>query len=339
MKISEMGEKRIVEAISAFAGLDSRVEVGFGDDGAVLRMNRKETGITITTDILVEGTHFLTDMLDLKDLGYKSYEVNASDIAAMGAYPIAAFLSLGLRQEMEFHLLKDFYKGFSQAAKRHGCHILGGDTVRAKCFFISVTLAGIHETGSKPLLRTAAKTGDRIYITGWPGESGMGFILLKNKSYGTLSPKKHPLVARHVRPKSRVREGMILAQYRNTGAVIDVSDGVYNELHLLSVSSKKKIIVNLPDLPVSRTLCKEAQSEGLDPLQLVLFGGEDYELLFTSSLKLSQIKRIFERERTRCPLHEIGRVEEGCGVVFLNEKGNPEIVGNRTFEHFSRERA
>jgi thiamine-monophosphate kinase len=339
MKIYEMGERRIIEAISAFAGFNRRVQVGFGDDGAVLRMKRKETGITITTDILVEGTHFLPDMLNLKDLGYKSYEVNASDIAAMGARPVAAFLSLGLKREMEFRSLTDFYKGFSVAAKRHGCLILGGDTVRSECFFISITLAGVHETGSRPLLRTGAKPGDRVYITGWPGESGMGFNLLKNKRHRIQTLNNHPLVTRHIRPKSRVKEGMVLARCGSTGAVIDVSDGVYNELHLLSGSSKKKILINLPGLPVSRILRKEAESEGLDPLQLVLFGGEDYELLFTSSLNLPRIKRMFERKGIRCPLHEIGRVEEGSGVVFIDEEGKPISVDDRTYQHFPRKRS
>lgn len=334
-----MGERGIIEAIGSFAGLNRHVEVGFGDDGAVLRINKKDHRITVTTDILVEGTHFLPDIVKLKDLGYKSYEVNASDIAAMGAWPIAAFLSLGLKPEMEYDSLKDFYKGFSLAAKRHDCLILGGDTVRSEIFFISVTLVGVYETGSKPLLRTGAKPGDRIYITGWPGESGMGFILMNEKRHGAGCQVKHPLVIRHLRPKSRVSEGMLLAHCGSTGAVIDISDGVYNELHHLSKSSGIKIAILLATLPVSGNLRKEARRKGMDPVQMVLFGGEDYELLFTSSLNPHRIKGMFERKGIRCPIHEIGWVEKGCGVVFLNEKGNQIPVGDRTFEHFPQERS
>ena len=174
MKISEMGEKRIIEAIGAFTGFNRHVKVGFGDDGAVLNIDRKCPSIAVTTVILVEGTHFLLPIVEFKDLGYKSYQVNASDIAAMGAWPIAAFLSLCLQSDMEYPFLKDFYKGFSLAAKKHDCCILGGDTVRSDRFCISVTLLGIYKTGCKPLLRNGAKPGSHLYITGWPGESGMG---------------------------------------------------------------------------------------------------------------------------------------------------------------------
>lgn len=339
MKISEMGEKRIIEALRSFTGSNRYVQVGFGDDGAVLNIDKKCPRIVVTTDILVEGTHFLPDSVEFKDLGYKSYEVNASDIAAMGAWPIAAFLSLCLPSDMEYRFLKDFYKGFSMAAKRHDCRILGGDTVRSDRFCISVTLVGLYKTGCKPLLRNGAKPGSHVYITGWPGESGMGLIVLKEKRHSVKRLKKHPLVIRHLRPKSRVTEGALLACSRSTGAVIDVSDGVYNELHHLSQESGIKIVIPLSKLPISGNLWKEAVSRDMDPLQMVLFGGEDYELLFTSSLTLSRIKRMFERRGIRNPVHKIGWIEEGSGVIFLDEKGSPVPIGDKTFEHFPQERS
>ncbi|MBN1901071.1 thiamine-phosphate kinase [Candidatus Sumerlaeota bacterium] len=338
MKIADLGEKKIIESIAPFTGINRYVEVGFGDDGAVLRIDKKNPRCVVTTDILVEGTHFLFDRIGFKNLGYKSYEVNASDIAAMGAWPVAAFLSLGLKSGMEYRSLKDFYKGFSLAAKRHGCLILGGDTVRADRLFISITLVGVYEKGSTPLRRSAAKSGDRIYITGWPGESGMGFILLKDRKPGVSTLAKHPLIARHIRPTSRVNVGTALARSPHTGAVIDVSDGVYNELNLLSQSSGKKMKVYLHKLPISQRLHKEATARHLDSLQMALFGGEDYELLFTSSLRLPRVKKLFDRKGARCPLHEIGIVEQGGGVVFLNDMGERVTVIDKTFEHFPDER-
>ena len=337
MKMSQLGEQGFLKEIERFICRSdvSFLELGFGDDAAIIKSARGSGRIVVTTDMLIEGVHFSKDLLSFHNLGRKSYEVNASDLAAMGAWPVLAFLSLGLPPETPVNSVKDFYKGFCAGARRHHCRIAGGDTVRAGCWSVSVTLIGKYNKGGRPLLRSGARQGDYVYITGWPGESGLGLRLLQKGKRKSRGKDSHRLIMRHNQPRARILEAITLARSCKTGAAIDVSDGVMHELRIISRLSEVKILIDITRLPISLTLKSESARLGIDPLDMVLYGGEDYELLFTTSLPLEKVRERLKKAGSRVPVHEIGRVERGSGIEFFDYEGRLVPFKDKTFEHFS----
>ncbi len=329
-----MGEIRCLEMIRSYTKPHSYLDIGFGDDAAILKMKRKGERIAVSTDMLVQGVHFLIPASGYSDLGIKSYEVNASDMAAMGAWPVAVFISLGLPPETDVQAIRDFYRSFSQAAARHGCVIAGGDMVRSDRVVVCVTIAGTYRPGCRPLVRSGARPGQLVYVTGWPGESGMGLKMLLENPHALGEKKYRPLIRRHLVPKARVKEGSALAESRSTGAVIDVSDGIYNELCHIARESRTCIKIKASLLPLSPRLKEACLKRGGNPMETVLFGGEDYELLFTSSLSPAQIRNMFRVHGIRTAVHEIGSVEKGRDVVLVDEKGGQIGVVDKTFQHF-----
>ena len=334
MKLRDLGERRCLEIVRRYTQTHPYLEIGFGDDAAVLRMRKKGAPVAVSTDMLVEGVHFIFPAAGFTDLGIKSYEVNASDMAAMGAWPVAAFISLGLPPETDIQAIRDFYRGFARAAGKHGCVIAGGDMVRSDRVLVCVTIVGIYQAGSRPLLRSGARPGHRVYVTGWPGESGMGLKLLGEDRSAGRKKRFLPLIRRHLIPRARVKEGAALAKSRSTGAVIDVSDGIYNELSLLAIQGRVRMKIRASCLPLSPLLKEACLLKGENPLDMVLFGGEDYELLFTSSLPFDKIRNLFRVRGGRVCVHEIGRVEKGCGVVIVDERDKPIEIVDKTFQHF-----
>jgi thiamine-monophosphate kinase len=335
MKISESGELEFLELIKPFTGYNDNIELGFGDDGAILNFGTPDSRNVITTDMLVEGTHFSLDFCTFLELGIKSYEVNASDIAAMGGWPVAAFLSIGVPGDIRLDSLSDFYRGFNEAAKKHNCCIAGGDTVRSDALTISVMMIGKYQDDTRPLYRSDARIRHNVYITGWPGESGAGLNLLLKDSNSRNTPEFKSLVMKHLLPKARVEEASILAGSESTGAMIDVSDGIFSELNHISRNSKVRIGIECEKLPVSEDLIIGCRNIGKNPIEMILFGGEDYELLFTSLLDLKGIRLLFEQNGSSVPVHRIGTVKKGEGVIFLDENGEAISIYDQTFKHFS----
>jgi thiamine-monophosphate kinase len=163
----------------------------------------------------------------------------------------------------------------------------------------------------------------------------MGFSLLgKFTNRGKIKKWTH-LIKRHLLPEARVVEGLALARSRRTGAVIDVSDGVLSELCHISRMSHVRLNVQYPQLPVSSALDKCSREFGVNPRDMVLFGGEDYELLFTSSMNKAGITNLFHKAGSRIAIHEIGWVEKGSGVRILDERGEALSFTDKTFQHFA----
>jgi len=332
MRMQELGERSFLEKIRRFTGKRDSLELGFGDDAAVIRCAGGEKTV-LTTDMLIEDVHFSRAFQSFHELGRKSYEVNASDVAAMGAYPTMAFLSLGIPPDTSLDQLLAFYRGFQSGAGRQGCIIAGGDTVGAESLSISVAMLGRFEDGARPVLRSGARPGQTIYVTGWPGESGMGLELLKFGKAAHIGYREgRRCIRRHLLPSARVEAGLRLARSDQTGAMIDVSDGVYNELTLLARSSKVGMVVEEENLPISRALRRAARIAGFRPLDMVLFGGEDYELVFTSSLNPEKVRRLLKGLRT--VVHAIGRVQKGKAVSIRDASGRLVSLEDRTFHHF-----
>jgi len=334
MKRSRTKESEIIDMVQSFTGKNPFLEQGIGDDGAIVKIGHGGKRIVITTDMLIEGTHFSLDWISYFELGQKAYQVNASDLAAMGSKPYMALISIGTGKDADLRDVREFYRGFTRSSARDNCILAGGDTVRAFRLSISITLTGIYERGARALLRSGAKPGHRVYITGYPGESGMGLFLLQNAASRYSGLKRHPLVKRHLIPEARLKEGILLSKSVSTGGVIDISDGVFNDAKHIARMSKVRLIIDKSRLPLSPTLKRESDHANLNPMDFVLFGGEDYELLFTSRSPLKQIRRMFQRHDISTAVHEIGRVEKGKGVVLMDERSMPVKVIDKTFQHF-----
>jgi len=254
---------------------------GIGDDCAVIP---QELGFEtlITTDLLVEGIHFLKEDAAPFDLGWKSAAVNISDIAGMGGNPAGSFLSLALPKNLDDTWTDAFINGYKTLSNRYDCPLLGGDTSSSiDRIFINVTVVG-KATMGKSLKRSAALPGDGIYVTGTLGDSAAGLkIILSGKSNRTELEKI--LVERHYRPVPRVEDGEILAGIEGVHAMMDISDGIGSDLRHILKASGVSARIDTESIPLSDEFKKISSTRGWDPLELAISGGEDYELLFTAS--------------------------------------------------------
>lgn len=314
----ELGEFGLIDYIKTQFSVPEGV-LGIGDDCAVMpQKDGQET--LVSTDMLMDGVHFLIDDVDPYSLGWKSAAVNISDIAAMGGKPVASFLSFALPKSLSDDFLKEFMRGYKELSELCDCPLLGGDTTSSlDCLCISVTVMGCCGAGVSRK-RSAAEPGDVICVTGPLGDSAAGLkVILDGVERGEL---EETLVLRHYRPMPRVEAGLRLAATPGVHAMMDISDGVGSDLRHILDESHKGAEVDVTSLPLSNELKQACAKYGWDAAKLALNGGEDYELLFTVS------KEAFDAGLpVEC--HPIGRITEGEGVKWLG--GADDYLG---FRHF-----
>lgn len=248
--------------------------LGGGDDAALLQA-RAGFELAISTDMLVAGTHFLSDV-EPRHLGWKTLAVNVSDLAAMGAQPRWAVLALALPQTraLDSAWLASFAAGFFACAERYGIDVIGGDTTRGPLSFC-VTILGEVPAG-RALRRTGAQAGDEIWVSGQPGLAALGLAQRQGRTLLPQSIQASCLAALET-PQPRVELGLALMEQRLAHAAIDVSDGLLADLdHILENSNlaARLFASQLPALPcnVDPALARSAQ----------LAGGDDFELVFTA---------------------------------------------------------
>ncbi len=259
--------------------------LGIGDDCAVIPQ-RDGLETLVTTDMLVDGIHFLMEDIDPYSLGWKSAAVNLSDIAGMGGKPVGTFLSTALPKSIPDSFTEEFIRGYKDISDRFNCPLLGGDTTAAKDrLCISVTVLGSCGAGQS-LKRSGARTGDLVCVTGTLGDSAAGLkLVLERQSNGCGSHEapdtERILVDRHYRPMPRIAEGLRLAATTGVNACMDISDGIGSDLRHILEASGVTARVDVRSLPLSAELRDLCARRGWDPAELALSGGEDYELLFT----------------------------------------------------------
>jgi thiamine-monophosphate kinase len=291
-----------------------------GDDAAVVGDQ------VYTTDMLVEDVDF-TRAIPLRSIARKSLAVNLSDLAAMGAEPRYALLALALppwaREGAE-----ELLTAYAEAARQYGIEIIGGDLSRAEKLTISITaIGGIVE---RPLLRSGAKPGDRVYLSRPVGGSGAGFALLGREAAAYEHREfVESAIRRHVDPEPEIALGMALARTPEVTACIDVSDGLSTDLHHLCAASGCGATIEKERIPVFPELPVYARALRIDVREVVLNGGEEYALLFTSSLRESELSQRLGR-----PVYAIGRMTREPGVV-LTEDGVARPLEARGFDHFA----
>jgi thiamine-monophosphate kinase len=326
-----------------FATRRRDVKVGVGDDAAVLAA---PGSLAVCTDALVEGEDF-TSGTDPYLVGRKALNVNLSDLAAMGATPLHALLTLGLPRETPVAWLDGFLDGFRAAAREQAVAIVGGDLSASLERFASVTALGrVAEDG--PLRRGGASPGDELWVSGTLGAAAAGLALVQ-RGYrrdrdgnvtaprgSRVSPARRDEIARLLRhlldPRPMVDLGRALAQGATASAAIDLSDGLARDLHRLCRASGTGAVVERESLPVDSGL---ATLPGLaaDPFDLALFGGEDYGLLFAVPPgKLGTMRKLAARFAVR----RIGRLDATPDIV-LADAGRFAPLPDRGFDHFARD--
>ena len=314
MDLSGLGEFGLIELIrERFASIPSHGCEGIGDDCAVLPLNTTES-MVVTTDLLVEDIHFLRDRITPEQLGRKSLAVNLSDVAAMGAAPVASFLSLSLPPGVTGVWIDAFLAGYHALSTQFGVPLLGGDTTSARDrLTVSVTAIGRAEN-THLKRRGDAKPGDRIFVTGYLGDSAQGL-------QDMLSGRDTPFIALHNKPEPFVNEGIWLGGRNEVHAMTDISDGIASDLlHILQMSGVGAE-VSLDMIPTNT------------PIELAVAGGEDYKLLLTADVGAAA--RLTEDYKAKFgePLYEIGRIVAGEEIRWL-DCGNPVLLEYEGFAHF-----
>lgn len=271
---------------------------GIGDDCAVIPSS--EGDMLFSTDLLVEGVHFLRDESSPEDVGWKAAAVNISDIAAMGGIPVATFLSIALPKDAQGGWAERFMEGYAQISRRYDVPLLGGDTTSSlRDIAVNVVILGRCQAG-KCLMRSSAKVGETIYVTGPLGDSAGGLqVILKGLE---RSEEMNVLVDRHKRPVPRVKEGQMLMKSDKVSAMMDVSDGIASDLRHIMKASGVGAVVALDKLPCSPELLSVCAVQGWDRYGLQTSGGEDFELLFTGPAGLENVLdfRIYPIGETVC---------------------------------------
>lgn len=334
--ISNLGEIRFLKKLETkLKPKRNDVVIGIGDDAAVVK--NESSYSVITTDMLIEGTHFVLDCMSYYQVGRKSAVVNLSDIAAMGAEPQYLLVSIGVPKETPIKDIEQFYKGLKEETDKYDVDIIGGDTVHSPLWTISVTLIGkICKSKNNIPLRSNLKVGQHIYVTGTIGDSGCGMQLLFEQQLKKLKNRNWAkrLIMRHILPEPRVNFGRYLRESCDDLAMIDISDGLYNELNHLSKASNAGVDIELRRIPISNELVEYCKITKFNPVNMVLFGGEDYELLFATKhlftdVEIDKLEKQFKHKVTR-----IGVVKKGSGVNIFDDNNHRIEIADLTFRHF-----
>lgn len=267
--LQEMGEFGLIETITQGFCQYHAVHTGVGDDAAVIPNGDAFTLLTV--DSLVEGDHFRCDWATPEQIGRKAAEVNVSDIAAMGGDPAYALVALVLSSDTPDDWVNGVYDGLRESFAQHGVTLLGGDTTHGAVRMLSITLLGKTK---KPILRSGARAGDLICVTGQVGGSAAGWHSLRKGVKATEYTQ-----FRHLNPKCRLTASRSLRAFATS--MIDVSDGVGSEVRHLCTQSGTGAVVQFAAVPVHPSVTATEQQLGLKPGTCAFSGGEDFELLFT----------------------------------------------------------
>jgi thiamine-monophosphate kinase len=298
------------------AGKSKSLLLGLGDDAALWSPKRGQE-LILTCDWFLERTHFLRDKHPADAVGWKSLARAVSDVAAMGGTPRCFLLSLALPAELTGKWLEEFMGGLRRASRTFGCVLAGGDTTRRSTVLISIAVVG-EIARRLAVVRSGAKAGDAVYVSGTLGEADLGLLQLRKAE--TMAPGANGAMRKHLYPRPRLELGQWLAKEHLASAMMDLSDGLSTDLPRLCGASGVGARIDAEQLPVS------AVERIADARSLALHGGDDYELLFTVGKKnVKRVPRQFAGLRLTC-IGEITRerkilVKEGAREVPLHSAG------------------
>jgi thiamine-monophosphate kinase len=294
------GEFELISRLHAVLGDAERddVLIGIGDDAAAVRL---AAGVHVmTTDTMVDGVHFRRGQAKWEDVGWKSAVSNLSDIAAMGAKPLHALVTVGVPKDVAAEEIEEMYRGMRAAFDEFGGTVVGGDVVSSPVFFVTVALTGAAapaDGGAALLTRDAAQPGDLIGVTGTLGGAIAG---LRAMDEGREGDAAEALKRMHFRPRPRLAEGAALVE-GGVRCAMDVSDGLLGDLAKICEASEVGAVIDAASVPVAPEL---RQVFGDEATEMAIAGGEDYELLFTAPFDV--MDRLMARHRKM--FTHIGRI-------------------------------
>jgi thiamine-monophosphate kinase len=317
----------------------SSLIAGIGDDAAVIRtLAGKDT--VVTTDLLVEDIDFRRAAAPAHLLGHKALAVSLSDIAAMGARPRWALMSIGVPQDVwNSDFVDNLYDGILELAQRYDVRIIGGDISRTpEKIVIDSIVVGECSPGFS-VFRSGAKPGDQLFVTGTLGGAAAGLRLINRGAHWPEqistadSHSLERLLVRHLRPEPRVGWGLVLGQERLASALIDVSDGLSSDLAHLCKESGVGSLVESSEIPIDSFVAELCGRRALDPLMLALHGGEDFELLF--AVRPENVARLPRRVDGVSVTH-IGEIKENSEGIKISEGSREWQLDPGGWEHFRK---
>lgn len=302
---------------------------GIGDDAAVYAPPSSYDQL-YCVDTLVEHVHFKRETMSPSQIGYKALVVNISDIAAMGGIPLFYLVSIAIPSHWNDKELDLIYQGMKEAGEEWHLDMIGGDTVSSpNDLVISVTVGGKVEK-ERALLRTYARPGDYVFLTGPTGLSAAGLHVLLSRGRHTVDDKERILVDAHQKPKPHVNAGRIALQLHDRIALNDVSDGLASELWEIAEASNVSIHIHKDKVPVAKELNMFPEEKRWE---WIFFGGEDFVLVGTIPPYAWERYRTLMKE-AGLPLYHIGLVEEGEVTVKVSEKEKTTILPKDGYNHF-----
>ncbi|WP_087035642.1 thiamine-phosphate kinase [Thermococcus litoralis] len=309
-------EREIIELFMKY--FKNQGDLPLGDDTGALKLG--DEWLIATNDMLVKSTD-VPEIMTPEQVGFKVFTMNVSDVAAMGGKPIGFLFSLGVPRDIDMEYLEAIAKGIAEASDFYSTPIISADTNEA-CDLI---IDGIALGKTRRLLtRSGAKEGDLVCVTGDIGRALAGLkVYFDNLG---VSPKtRKALYEKLLEPKARLREGQVLSNYAN--AAIDISDGMSKELHLIAEMSKVRITIYAEKLPIRKEVFEVAELLGVNPINLALASGEEFELIFTIPEE--------HLEKLDFEFSIIGEVEKGEGV-YLQRDGKLERMPLLGWEHLAK---
>jgi thiamine-monophosphate kinase len=333
--IRDLGEFGLIERVAQLLPAASEgVVVGVGDDVAVLRTDGEDY-LLATCDIQVEGVHFLRDAIGPYRLGRKAAAINLSDIAAMGGVPTYMLVSLGMPPQTEVSFIDELYRGLRHEMSAADADIVGGNMASLPDrFMIDILLLGRVEP-SHLLLRSGARAGDQVCVTGVLGDSAAGLALLRSPQAQVAEETREQLLAAHLTPRPRLLEGRTLAATGAVSAALDVSDGTLGDVGHICERSHVGVELWAERLPISEAARSAARATGADVLDFALRGGEDYELLFTvPQPRVGEVMRSVWAA-TGTPVTVIGQIlPPSAGIQVVLPDGTRAPEGKGGWDHF-----
>lgn len=320
-RLRDRGEIALLEEIRRLVPVGRGVLVGPGDDAAVLA--RLPHPLLLTTDVLVEGVHFRRDWLSSWELGRRAFHVAASDVAAMGGRVRAVLLAITAPSDLMVKDLRALVRGVRDAAGAAGATLVGGNLSSARGLSLTVSVLG--DAPARPVLRSGARPGDQLFVTGSLGGAALGLRLLA-RARSLLGGE----IARRCwrRPVARLQAGRALATARIATAMMDLSDGLLVDAGRLGRASGCGVVLYADQLPLARSL--RDLDRGV-ARALAVGGGEDYELLF--AVPPRRVPRL-AAAALGCRITRIGEVVRGRGVTLVDGEGRRLRGGRAGHEHF-----
>lgn len=324
--IKEVGEREIINLIQKQLSPMPKIAIPFGDDVSAYELDDKTLAV-VKTDMLTSKTDIPNEM-SLCQAARKTIVMNVSDFASKGVRPTVAIVSLGLPDTFTLKDVKEIAKGLDAGAREYNTYVIGGDIGETSDLIIAVSLFGTSE--KKDIMqRKGAKIGDIVAVTGQFGKTAAGLKILINDI--NVSPKlRKPLISSVCFPKAKLQEGLILRASKSVTSSIDSSDGLAWSMYELSRINKVGFLINT--IPIANEAKEFAVSNGINPIELTFYGGEEYELVITLKPK--------ELEKTQKNLKKVGSRLIPIGKVvkeqkiFIDFNGKKEIIEPRGWEHF-----